>query len=60
MNDQKNNRKEKVKSRFYTMANLCIFSGVIFLCQPLSLNLYMAGFPVILAGVVAYNILDHS
>ena len=45
--------------RLYVLANALILGGFAMLCQPLSVILYGAGFPVLVAGVVLHVVLDH-
>ena len=43
----------------YRVATTLILVGVGMMCQPFSVVLYMLGFPVILAGVAGFVVLDH-
>ncbi|GEM_PF-3320396 len=43
----------------YIIASLSIFLGIVFMCQPFSMELYTYGFPIVLIGTVGYIILDH-
>lgn len=45
--------------RLYLGATGLILIGFALLCQPFSLLLYSAGFPVLVAGVVMHIVLDH-
>jgi len=47
------------KFGLYRLATTLILGGFAMLCQPWSLSLFSAGFPVIVAGVVTHIILDH-
>jgi hypothetical protein len=47
------------RSRLYTAATLLIIAGVVMLCQPFSLAVHSCAFPVFLAGVLVYVVLDH-
>ncbi len=47
------------KIGIYRVATSLILGGFAFLCQPWSLSLFSAGFPVLLAGVVIHIVLDH-
>ena len=46
-------------SWLYMIANASILLGFLMMVQPVSHALFMLGFPVILAGVILYLILDH-
>ena len=52
-------RVQKFFNLFYVVASLLIFVGLIFMCQPFSMKIYMVGFPTVLVGTVAYIIMDH-
>lgn len=43
----------------YRVASGLIIAGFLMLCQPFAKVLYEWGFPVLLAGVVLFMILDH-
>ncbi|MBT3360875.1 MAG: hypothetical protein HN403_14725 [Rhodospirillales bacterium] len=43
----------------YKTVSVLIFGGFLMMVQPFSLDLYRFGFPVVLAGVIAFNIVDH-
>ncbi len=45
--------------RLYLLANVFILGGFAALCQPVSVWLYSAGFPLLVAGVVLHIVLDH-
>lgn len=47
------------KKWFYRLASVLILSGFAMLCQPFTHRLFVIGFPVLLAGVVLFMILDH-
>ena len=47
------------KARFYSLATVLILGGFAMLCQPFTHSLFVFGFPVLLAGVVLFMILDH-
>ncbi len=49
----------RMTSRLYMGANAFILGGFVALCQPVSVWLYSAGFPVLVAGVVLHIVLDH-
>ncbi len=46
-------------NRLYLVVNGLILGGFAALCQPFSLWLYSAGFPVLVTGVVLHVVLDH-
>lgn len=46
-------------NRFYRIANTLILGGFFLLCQPFTHDLFVVGFPVLLAGVALFLILDH-
>lgn len=50
---------ENFLSVSYVIASLLIFVGLILMCQPFSMKIYMIGFPTVLVGTVAYIIMDH-
>lgn len=43
----------------YRIASASILLGFLLMAQPVSQRLFMLGFPLILAGIVLYLILDH-
>ncbi len=43
----------------YRAATILILLGVGMMCQPFAGIFYMLGFPVILAGVLGFVVLDH-
>jgi hypothetical protein len=43
----------------YRIAAALILLGVALMCQPFSVTLYTLGFPVVIAGVLAFVVLDH-
>jgi hypothetical protein len=45
--------------RAYAVASGLILLGVAMMCQPFTVALYSIGFPVILAGIVIFIVLDH-
>jgi hypothetical protein len=47
------------KKWFYRLASTLILGGFAMLCQPFAHSLFAIGFPVLLAGVVLFMILDH-
>jgi hypothetical protein len=47
------------KKWFYRVATTLILGGFAMLCQPFTHSLFVFGFPVLLAGVVLFMILDH-
>lgn len=47
------------RQTWYYLATTLILLGVVLLCQPFSRMLYSSGFPIILAGVILFTILDH-
>ena len=59
MDDQEVSQSQKIIRLIDIVAGLCIFLGVVFMCQPLSMKIYSIGFPTILGGTVAHIILDH-
>jgi len=44
---------------FYRLATTLILGGFAMLCQPWSLSVFSAGFPIIVLGVVVHIVLDH-
>ena len=49
----------RLVSWLYMIANVSILLGFLMMAQPVSYALFMLGFPLILAGIVLYLILDH-
>ncbi|MBX3582302.1 MAG: hypothetical protein KF810_10420 [Rhizobiaceae bacterium] len=47
------------KKWMYRLASTLILGGFAMLCQPFTHALFVLGFPVLLAGVVLFIILDH-
>jgi hypothetical protein len=47
------------KPRLYRVATACILVGLAMLCQPFSIDVFSAGFPTLLAGVLLFAVLDH-
>jgi len=45
--------------RAYAVASGLILLGVAMMCQPFTVALYSIGFPVILAGIAVFVVLDH-
>jgi len=45
--------------RFYATATVLIITGIVMLCQPISASVHVWGFPVLLAGVGLFLVLDH-
>jgi hypothetical protein len=45
--------------RLYAVATVLIVAGIVMLCQPLSAAVHVWAFPVLLAGVVMFLVLDH-
>jgi hypothetical protein len=43
----------------YRIASTLILGGFVMLCQPFFHALFVIGFPILLAGVVLFLILDH-
>ena len=46
-------------NRLYTVATVLILAGIAMLCQPFFFFLHTCAFPVLLAGVVLFMVLDH-
>jgi len=44
---------------FYRYATALILAGFVMLCQPFTHELFVLGFPVLLAGVIIFMVLDH-
>ena len=59
MDEQKGFSSRKIIRWLYILASILIFSGVIFMCQPFSMSVYIVGFPTVLGGTIGYIILDH-
>ncbi len=47
------------KTWLYRLASALILGGFAMLCQPFTHSLFVIGFPVLLAGVVLFMVLDH-
>ncbi|MBN9071191.1 MAG: hypothetical protein J0H34_06200 [Rhizobiales bacterium] len=47
------------KNWAYRVASILILAGFAMLCQPFTHALFVLGFPVLLAGVVIFMVLDH-
>lgn len=47
------------RPRLYRLATACILVGLAMLCQPFSIDVFSAGFPTLLAGVLLFVVLDH-
>ena len=45
--------------RLYRLASVLIVASIVMLCQPVSMTVHVWAFPVLLAGVVLFLILDH-
>ena len=43
----------------YRLASALILIGFAMLCQPFTHDLFVVGFPILLAGVVIFMVLDH-
>jgi hypothetical protein len=43
----------------YRVATTLILGGFAMLCQPFTHALFVLGFPVLLAGVILFMVLDH-
>lgn len=50
---------DSTKSWAYRIASTLILVGFAMLCQPFTHGLFVLGFPVLLAGVVVFMVLDH-
>jgi hypothetical protein len=59
MQNRTSSNSGKLLNLFYVVASLLIFVGLILMCQPFSMKIYMFGFPTVLVGTVAYIIMDH-
>jgi hypothetical protein len=46
-------------NRLYTVATVLILAGIAMLCQSFIFLLHVCAFPVLLAGVVLFMVLDH-
>lgn len=44
---------------FYRLAIVLILGGFAMLCQPFTHDLFVLGFPVLVAGVILFLVLDH-
>ncbi len=49
----------EIKVFLYKAVSVLIFGGLLMMIQPFSMTVYTYGFPVILAGVIIFNIVDH-
>jgi hypothetical protein len=47
------------KTWFYRFASTLILVGFAMLCQPFTHGIFAFGFPVLLAGVILFMVLDH-
>lgn len=47
------------KTWFYRLASALVLVGFAMLCQPFTHAIFAFGFPVLLAGVILFMILDH-
>lgn len=47
------------KKWLYRLASTLILGGFAMLCQPFTHAFFVLGFPILLAGVVLFMILDH-
>ncbi|MEW9804727.1 hypothetical protein [Mesorhizobium marinum] len=47
------------KKWLYRVASALILGGFALLCQPFTHALFVIGFPILLAGVALFMILDH-
>ena len=52
-------RRRPMRQTSYSIAIALILTGIVLMCQPFDVRLYALGFPVILAGVVLFTVLDH-
>lgn len=52
-------RANLTKNTFYRLASGLILGGFAMLCQPFTHDLFVFGFPVLLAGVILFMVLDH-
>ena len=59
MQNKTHSKVDNFFSIFYVVASLLIFVGLILMCQPFSMQIYMIGFPTVLVGTVAYIVMDH-
>lgn len=46
-------------NQLYRLASGLILVGFAMLCQPFTHDIFVYGFPVLLAGVVLFMVLDH-
>ncbi|MGA2291774.1 hypothetical protein [Bradyrhizobium sp.] len=46
-------------NRLYALATALILAGIAMLCQPFFFFLHSCAFPVLLAGVALFMVLDH-
>ncbi len=49
----------RTKNWAYRIASGLILIGFAMLCQPFTHDVFVLGFPVLLAGVVLFMVLDH-
>lgn len=47
------------KPSLYRFASACILLGLAMLCQPFIIEVFSAGFPTLLVGVLLFVTLDH-
>lgn len=47
------------KPHLYRLASGCIILGLAMLCQPFLIDVFSAGFPTLLVGVLLFVTLDH-
>ena len=59
MEEQRGFSSRKIIRWLYILASALIVLGVIFMCQPFSMGVYVVGFPTVLGGTIGYIILDH-
>lgn len=52
-------RAPLTKNAAYRLASGLILGGFAMLCQPFTHDLFVLGFPVLLAGVILFMVLDH-
>jgi len=52
-------RRYLTRNWFYRYASALIIAGFAMLCQPFSHEIFVYGFPVLLAGVVLFLFMDH-
>lgn len=51
--------KARLHGRLFTLVSGLIFVGVALMIQPFAFDLYTLGFPVLLAGIAGFILLDH-